>query len=82
MTGSDLIRLELVNGSEYVVFPDIGTAEMECRDYWQELAGYDPQEFRYIVGDEKIVEFWISYTSFDSWLDDVAGGSSLSLCKL
>lgn len=49
--------IECDNGCEYQVFRDHEEAGKAAAEYWREMAENDPEEFRYIVGEETLVKW-------------------------
>ena len=63
---------------QWYVFPDTETAGEAARDYWQELAENDPDEFTALVGEGTLVAWALGryagpgstqVTSLEEWLD-------------
>ena len=78
--------IETEDGQEYVIFESSEVAGQYARDYWVDMAQYDPQEFACIVGEENLIQWGLGKHAgpgykkvqsikdwFDLWLDTPEG---------
>lgn len=73
----DLHELETDDG-DFIVAESEETAGAAAREYWEEMAEGDPQEFVHLVGEETLVQWGLGrsagpgsthVSSLDEWLD-------------
>jgi len=69
--------LWLYCGLEFIVFPDLETADEAAREQWKDMANYDPEEFEALAGTGRLAR-WESgkpdrfgVSSLDEYLDTI-----------
>ena len=69
---------EMEDGSEYYLAESQEDAGEKAREYWEDMANYDPKEFACMVGEETLIQWGLGncagpgYNQVDSlseWLD-------------
>jgi len=71
-------NLLVIGEKEYCIFPDSKAAGEAAREYWTELAEYDPEELTFIVGEKALIAWGlgreyavgsVSVSSLEDWLN-------------
>lgn len=77
-SGGYLDLLELDDGTSWYVARSSEAAGIVARNYWEELANYDPREFTCLIGEETLIQWGLGniaspgstpVSSLDDWLD-------------
>ena len=57
INGSYLPILQLDNGTEWYIAKDYDEAGKAAQEYWEDMAKNDPEEFRHIIGEERLLKW-------------------------
>jgi hypothetical protein len=73
-----LLHIRFDNNEEYYIFESSEQAGEAAREYWEDLAQDDPQEFACLIGEKTLVQWAMGQyagpgstqvTSLNEWLD-------------
>jgi hypothetical protein len=68
MHSSYQAEIKLEDGREYLIFDDYESAQAEVRSRWEQM---DARDIIERVGEERIVDYWVSGQSFDDFVDEI-----------
>lgn len=74
----DLLEIDCGSDGDFILSPSSELAGIAARQYWTDLAAYDPAEFRCIIGDDNLIRLALGQgaspgsahvKTLDEWFD-------------